>query len=516
MDEQEGLEGTDYIYLSSVDRQDHLNQPRKSPWRLASVLVGFAVLVSPLCIFFAFWNKGKFCFLHPSLRKDMAQTCPHVPKDTVNALVPHTLTSPLSLYDCSSDAAHNALSGLTFGIKDLFDVEGRKTGNGNPKVYELAVPAARTAPVVSSLLTAGAICTAVCACDEFFFSLFGQNDHYGTPVNVNAPGCLPGGSSSGSAAAVAAGLVDFALGSDTGGSVRVPASFCGIYGLRPTHGRISTVGMTPMAPSFDTVGWFARRADLLARVGNSLLGAQGSVSGRVNKLLLVEDVWKEANAEVVEALQPVLQRLLTSGKLPKTTERIALSTVPAIARRVPPSSPALYSWYDQAFRPVQWKEIQEGASQLAWLNKHDPSLTCLGNKTRVKMQNTAKVTAEEANQGRALCHIIKTELRRIACPGTVLVLPSTPEAALPTFPTSLVDQSRYQDLVTLFYKKALASLVVAGIGELPQVSLPAVRLTDGRPVGLSFIGWAGGDESLLDLAVQIEPYLLQSTTQSKL
>lgn len=151
----------------------------------------------------------------------------------VGALVPHGLCSPLL------GSGSGPLAGKTFVLKDLYDIEGRKTGNGNPAVFERAEPAKRSAAVVTALLDAGAGCTGVAICDEFFYSIAGVNHHYGTPQNTHAPGCIPGGSSSGSAAAVAAGMCDFAVGSDTGGSVRIPASFCGIYGLRPTHGRIS-------------------------------------------------------------------------------------------------------------------------------------------------------------------------------------------------------------------------------------------------------------------------------------
>eukprot|EP01043_Picozoa_sp_COSAG02_P050559 COSAG02_NODE_5210_length_4540_cov_2.660662_3_plen_167_part_00 len=147
--------------------------------------------------------------------------------------MPHGLNNPLL------GSGSGPLAGKTFVLKDLYDIEGRKTGNGNPAVFERAKPAERSAAVVTALLDAGADCTGVAICDEFFYSIAGVNHHYGTPQNTHAKGCIPGGSSSGSAAAVAAGMCDFAVGSDTGGSVRIPASFCGIYGLRPTHGRIS-------------------------------------------------------------------------------------------------------------------------------------------------------------------------------------------------------------------------------------------------------------------------------------
>ena len=156
-----------------------------------------------------------------------------------------------------------------------------------------------------ALLDAGARIVGKTHTDEMTYSLNGENAHYGTPVNVNAPGRIPGGSSSGSAAAVAAGLVDFALGSDTGGSVRAPASFCGIYGLRPTHGRISLEGACALAASFDTVGWFARDPALLERVGRVLLrdDAPASPPGAC--------CWRRtrshsSSAAVADALQPAV------------------------------------------------------------------------------------------------------------------------------------------------------------------------------------------------------------------
>ena len=161
-------------------------------------------------------------------------------------------------------------------VKDLFAIEGRKVSNGNPDWYAAANPATETAPVIRRLLDAGATLTGVTICDEFFYSVLGSNVHYGSPLNVKAPRHVTGGSSCGSAAAVAAALCDFALGSDTGGSIRVPASFCGLYGLRPTHGRIDMTGATPMAPSYDTVGVLARDAGLFRDVGRVLLDGAAS------------------------------------------------------------------------------------------------------------------------------------------------------------------------------------------------------------------------------------------------
>src|SRR3546814_5268446 len=183
-----------------------------------------------------------------------------MPDDTVGAFVPHTLSEPLR------GSGTCPLAGLTFAVKDLYDIAGRKTGNGSPDFLAWTKPASATAPSVRKLLDAGADCVGVTICDEFFYSLTGANAHYGTPGNARAPGRMPGGSSSGSAAAVAAGLCDFALGSDTGGSVRVPAAFCGVYGIRPTHGRVDLAGGRAMAPSYDTGGWFADDAALFRAI----------------------------------------------------------------------------------------------------------------------------------------------------------------------------------------------------------------------------------------------------------
>ena len=184
--------------------------------------------------------------------------------DPVNCFVPH---SPPVI----KSAGNGSLSGLTFSVKDLYDIKGYKTGNGNPAWLATHNIAANTADLVEACLNAGADMVGKVICDEFFYSFIGENAHYGTPTNSKAPDRIPGGSSSGSAASVAAEICDFSLGSDTGGSVRIPAAFCGIYGLRPTFGRLSLEGGTAMSSSFDTAGWFAKDIDIFAKVGSKLL-----------------------------------------------------------------------------------------------------------------------------------------------------------------------------------------------------------------------------------------------------
>src|SRR5262249_40583872 len=151
--------------------------------------------------------------------------------------VPHDLAAPIA------GAPGGPLAGLTAAVKDMYDIAGERTGGGNPAWLAAQQRATRHAGAVQRLLDAGATVIGKTLCDEFFCSVSGATAHHGTRVHVRAPGRLPGGSSSGSAAATAAGACDLALGSDTGGSIRIPAAQCGVYGIRPTLGRIDLAGV---------------------------------------------------------------------------------------------------------------------------------------------------------------------------------------------------------------------------------------------------------------------------------
>src|SRR5712691_11304121 len=202
------------------------------------------------------------------------------------------------------------LSGLTFAAKDLFDVAGFATGGGNPDWARSNPVPTRHGWAVQQLLDAGATLIGKTITDEVSLGIVGENAFYGTPVNSRAPDRVPGGSSSGSAAAVAAGLCDTALGTDTGGSVRVPASFCGLYGIRPTHGRIDVAGMMSQAPSSDTTGWFASDAEIFARVAAVMLG-EGIPDALPTRLVIATDAFALADPETAAALEPMVARLRT-------------------------------------------------------------------------------------------------------------------------------------------------------------------------------------------------------------
>ena len=199
------------------------------------------------------------------------------------------------------------------------------------------------------LLDAGADLAGKTHCDELCYSLTGENVHFGTPLNVNAPGRMPGGSSNGSAAAVAGALVDFALGTDCGGSIRIPASYCGIIGLRPTHGRVSDKGVLPFGPSFDVVGWFARDIDVFEKVGAVLLGEDKAAAPK--RLIIAQDAWAQVEKPVADALKPAAEKV-------RAVLRQAEGT------RVSPEG--LDDWFE-VFRTLQAGEIW--ATLGAWVSE---------------------------------------------------------------------------------------------------------------------------------------------------
>ena len=163
------------------------------------------------------------------------------------------------------------LTGMSVAVKDLFALEGFRIGAGNKEWLAESSAETTTAPAAAALLAAGAEVAGIARTDEFAYSLAGTNAHYGTPPNPKAPGRISGGSSSGSASAVSLGQATIGLGTDTGGSIRVPSAYQGLFGIRTTHGAVSTEGLLPLAPSFDTVGWMTRDAATLAAVGSVLL-----------------------------------------------------------------------------------------------------------------------------------------------------------------------------------------------------------------------------------------------------
>jgi amidase len=366
-------------------------------------------------------------------------------------------------------ASSGPLAGLTCAVKDIYDIAGGKTGFGNPDWLRTHAPAGATAPAVQWLLDAGAHVVGKAHTEEMAWSLTGENAHYGTPVNVNAPGRVPGGSSSGSAAAVAAGLVDFAIGSDTGGSVRGPASYCGILGLRPTHGRISLENVCPLAPSFDTCGWFARDPAVFERVGRVLL--RDTAPARSPKRLLVAaDAWACADAGVGEALRPALAKVTALIGAP---ESVTVGDEP------------LAQWMDY-FRFPQGAEAWECHRE--WVTRVQPKF---GPAVGPRFTWAATLAPQDVARARSRREEITGRMEEMLKGDAVLALPSISGIAPPRgAPAETIDEVR---------RRALPMLCISGLARLPQVSLPLATL-DGCPLGLSLMAARGNDTMLLDLA----------------
>ncbi len=365
------------------------------------------------------------------------------------------------------------LSGLTFAVKDLFDVAGTPTGGGNHDWARANPIPERHAWAVQTLLDAGAELVGKTITDEVSLGILGENAFDGTPLNTAAPDRVPGGSSSGSAAAVAAGRCDTALGTDTGGSMRVPGSFCGLYSIRPTHGRLDLTGLMPQAPSSDTAGWFARDAATFARVGTVLLGeAPGPLP---TTLLVATDAFGFADPEVAEALRPMVGRLArVLGSTPR--DEIMAPQGLSVWARAQRSLQPVEAW--QAFRP--------------WIERDNPRMAftvaaglIAGSQVPVAEQNWAALMREEA----------RARLRYLLPPGTILCLPTTPfPAPLRGLPAPVLRPMR--DRITCLCAQG-------GLAGHPQVNLPGA-LVDGAPVGLSIIGGRGTDAGLIAVAQAME------------
>ncbi|HEX4172424.1 MAG TPA: amidase [Acetobacteraceae bacterium] len=381
--------------------------------------------------------------------------------DTVGAFVPGRRSERAPL-------GSGRLSGLNFAVKDLFDVGGVLTTYGNPDWASTHPAATSTAPVITALLQAGARLVGKTKTMELAYGLTGENIWQGTPINPRAPDRFPGGSSCGSVASVAGGLVDFSLGSDTGGSVRIPASYCGVYGIRPSHGAVSLAGARPLAPSFDTCGWFSRTASLLAAVGDALLpGGQQPVQG---PLLRVEEAWVNAAPQVAEALRPRLERLeQLRGR--------------AVGIRLAPEG--LDSFFDH-FRTVQAEEVW--ASLGNWVETTKPRL---GPGIRERIAAAKGTDPAIAGPGRAFRRVLQSRVRPLLAAGAVLVFPTSPCPA----PLLTAGQSE-QDAVRA---ATIGVTAIAGFCGLPEVTLPAGSV-NGAPVGLSLVAGLGLDRGLLAFA----------------
>ena len=365
------------------------------------------------------------------------------------------------------------LSGLSFAAKDIFDVAGHVTGGGNPDWKASHPPAERNAWIVQTLVDAGATMVGKTHTDELTRGILGENAHYGTPVNARARDRVPGGSSSGSASAVAGGLVDFALGSDTGGSVRIPASFCGLYGLRPTHGRIPLEGILMQAPSYDTIGWFARDAATFARVAEAVFGAS-IAPATPPRIVIAEDLFDECEPAVAAALRPMAERVAAMASASETL-------------RLAPDGVDGWAWQQNTLQSIEaWRSVAD------WIDAVNPRFSYMVTE---RYALGTSFTQPQIEAARATRDRVRRRLDNVAPPGNFLCFPTSPVVA------PLRDQP-------LSGKRASQARIIrltsmGGTTGRPQLSLPLADV-DGLPVGLSLMGNRGDDEALIAFALEIE------------
>ncbi len=365
------------------------------------------------------------------------------------------------------------LAGLTFAAKDLFDVAGHPTGGGNPDWTRQNPVPTRHAWAVQRLLDAGATLIGKTITDEVSLGILGENPFDGTPLNPAAPDRVPGGSSSGSASAVAQGLCDTALGTDTGGSVRVPASFCGLYGIRPTHGRLDLTGMLPQAPSSDTTGWFARDAATFARVAEVMLG-EPIPAVLPTRLVVAVDAFGLADAETAAVLQPLVRALATLMKDVRD-DLLAPSGLTTWAR----AQRTLQPWEAwQTFKP--------------WLERDNPRLQY---SVARNLARAAAIPESERDWAALVRSEARARMTWLLPPGTILCMPTTP------FPAPLKGQSL--PALEPVRARILGLAAHGGLTGVPQVSVPGAKV-NGLPVGLSIVGGHGSDAALVAIARALE------------
>lgn len=370
-------------------------------------------------------------------------------------------------------ATSGPLKGLTFVAKDLFDIAGFPTGGGNPDWPRAHPIPTKHAWAVQTLLDAGANLIGKSITDEVSLGILGENAFDGTPGNANAPGRTPGGSSSGSAAAVAGGIADIAIGTDTGGSVRVPASFCGLYGIRPTHGRLVLDGMAVQAPTSDTTGWFANAGDTFAKLSSVMLGEAVPTEASISRLTIADDAFGFADAGITEALAPLVAGL----------EAIADEVSNDM---MAPQGLSIWAKAQRAIQPYEaWKTFE------AWVDAYNPRMTFTVARGLIAGAN---IPAEDRKWAGFMREEVRARLRKLTADGAVLCLPTTPFPA-PKTGLAVSAMDPYKDRITCLAAQG-------GLAGHPQISIPGGRI-DGLPIGLSIIGARGSDAALTAIARKI-------------
>ncbi|KAL4578070.1 hypothetical protein LXL04_014185 [Taraxacum kok-saghyz] len=439
----------------------------------------------------------------------LTENSPHTETMAMNsdygAFMEKFILSPLP----TTSPAQLPLNGLTFAVKDIFDMEGHVSGFGNPDWLKTHSAATSTSPAVLAMLKAGATCVGKTIMDEMAYSINGENIHYGTPINPCAPDRVPGGSSSGSSVAVSANLADFSLGTDTGGSVRVPASYCGILGFRPSHGVVSTQGVIPMAQSFDTVGWFCRDPGTLNRVGKILLGLPNEKLVGPTKVFIAEDCFKLVSipsTRVTKVISASIEMLFGGDILQCVTLGDYIeSKVPSLkhfmqnnnnnnnnSKNKEFSIESLVA-LSTAMRLLQRFEFKKNHGE--WVTTVKPNM---GPGISERVVDAINTSEEDIGPFESVKAQLQEALSALLGEHGIIVFPTVPgpPPELQTETTSL----------ETFRARAFSLLSVAGVSGFCQVAIPLGKYND-LPVSVSFLANRGSDGFLLNLVETLYPIL---------
>ncbi|MFZ2960301.1 MAG: amidase family protein [Candidatus Ozemobacteraceae bacterium] len=354
-----------------------------------------------------------------------------------------------------------------------------QTSFGSPSWREAHPPAIRNALCVDQLLAAGATCVGKTVADEFTYSLDGESPFFGTPLNAKAPDRIPGGSSSGSASSVACGLADFALGTDSGGSIRVPASLCGVWGMRPSLHRISEAGVLPFMPSVSTVGIVATGLEILNRAMRVLLRSGTEPTPNLNRIFVLEDAFKLADKPVAEAAELALEHMSKRANIPL----VWVSFTDIVGRAM-----NLTSCNEEALRNLQTAEFENTVGD--WIENNRPEL---GVTFSMAYGNVKTFNRTKAIESIDLCERLFESIRRFLQHGTVICFPTTPTVA------PLKGSLNTMDSVLDFYNRTMAVTSFSGVGRLPEISAPLLSVGK-HSVGLSIAAAHYQDEFLLSVA----------------
>jgi amidase len=376
--------------------------------------------------------------------------------------------------------AKGSLDSLTFAVKDLIDVAGKKTGFGNPRWRETHPEAVATAVCVEQLLSSGARCIGKTITEELAYSLIGENHFYGTPLNCKAPDRVPGGSSSGSASAVACGVVDFALGTDTGGSVRVPASNCGIWGMRPSHDAVSAAGVCALSLSFDTVGVLASSAEILERAMLVLLSSGASSDNQPATIFFLREAFDLCDPVVIAALEnPLKQLRMNFGHRVREVSIREIDSADA---------EGLKNWYE-IYRVLQRAEAWNSLG--SWIEAERPQLGSMIEES-LELARDLDRRLVPAIKDRKEDYYRK--MNAFLGPRDVICFPTVCSPAPLKGTVQKRDQAPRE-----YYVRLLSLTSIAGVARLPQISMPFGEVA-GAPVGLSVLGRFQEDAFLLAFA----------------